>query len=199
MRRILLAAALSLSPLVVPVAAHAAAHDLILGGCGWEFEPSTSGATTWEGVIHDASATTDATGLPTAATVTCWAIVNGTEAPGTRFSYSGFGVQSGVDRVSFTAAEGDWVDLCEQVTFADGTTQLHGGCGDPNFYLPPQAVIDVLDIVFNDLDPLDCPALARLAGTYGPVTIAPDGDVYVADPLDLGLNPIYDCPPYGNF
>jgi hypothetical protein len=114
MRRILLAAALSLSPLVVPAAAHAAApHDLIVGGCGWEAEPSTGGGTTWKGVMYEHSVTTDSTGVPIGATVTCWIAVNGVEAPGTRISYSGFAVQAGVDRFSFTAGEFDPIQMCQ--------------------------------------------------------------------------------------
>jgi len=30
------------------------------------------------------------------------------------------------------------------------------------------------------------------------LVIEPDGDVYVFDPLNLGLNPFWDCPPYNN-
>ncbi len=42
-------------------------------------------------------------------------------------------------------------------------------------------------------DPLEvwlCPQLAAISGHYGPVYIAPDGDVYVNGDL------VYDCPPY---
>lgn len=207
MRRFLLAAALSLSPLVVPAAAHAAAHDLILGGCGWESAPRTGGATTWEGVMYDHSVTTDSTGVPTGATVTCWIAVNGVEAPGTRFSYSGFAVQAGVDRFSFTAEDFDPIQLCQQVTYADGSSGKYDGCdGALIFYFPPRNVTDILDIIDGDIDnayvsvidPLVCPELARLAGTYGPVTITPDGDVEVPDPLGLWDGPMYDCPTSSN-
>jgi hypothetical protein len=72
--------------------------------------------------------------------------------------------------------------------------------------MPPRIVTDILDIVDGDIyhayvsviDPLVCPKLVGLAGTYGPVTIAPDGDVDVPDPLDLWDGPMYDCPPYRN-
>jgi hypothetical protein len=44
-----------------------------------------------------------------------------------------------------------------------------------------------------------CPVLSHLAGNYpGGLSIHPDGDVYVPDPLGLGLNPVYDCPPVGS-
>lgn len=208
MRRILVAAtALFLGFLVVPEPAGAAPTDLIVGGCGWEFAQPPGEPGTYVGIGYDASVTTDPTGVPTDATVSCWVVVNGVEAPGTRFSYSGLGVQSGVDHFTFAAGDTDWFDLCESVTFADGTTQLHGACFDQNFQLPPQVILDVLDIVNGDVDnafvsvvdPAVCPALVRLAGTYGPVTIAPDGDVNVPDPLELFDGPVYDCPPYGNF
>ena len=46
----------------------------------------------------------------------------------------------------------------------------------------PQEVIDVI----GD----ECPVLASLAGTYGPVTINGEGDVYIDG------EPFWDCPPY---
>jgi len=55
------------------------------------------------------------------------------------------------------------------------------------------------DCLFEYGDTFVCPELVAQAGDYGPVVVKPDGDVYVADPLVTGLNPLYDCPPYGNY
>jgi hypothetical protein len=44
--------------------------------------------------------------------------------------------------------------------------------------------------VFPPVDPILCPVLASLRGVYGPVTIDPEGDVWVAG------EKVWDCPPY---
>ena len=199
MRRLLLVAVLLCSGAFVAPAAHAARPDVIHGGCFFDTvaDPSTAGGQI--GVIGDVSITR--TGaiptVPIGATVSCWIEVDGVEALGTRFSYSGFGVQAGVDRLSYAAADDQIVGGCESVTFADGTTQTYP-CPQPlgPFYVPPQPVTELLGEFFDFADPLVCTALSGAAGTYGPVTVRPDGDVYVLDPLSLGLNPLYDCPPY---
>lgn len=209
MKRVLLAAlALGVSAAVLPAAPASAAlgSDSIQGGCSFDTDQNailTGGRNA--GQISDLSVTTDATGAPTFATVSCWIIVNGVEAPGTRLSASGFGVQAGVATISFVSGDADWVGLCQQVEYGDGTVDTQ--CPiyqDPNF--PPQSVIDILDAVFGAVnsafvayvDPVVCPVLVQLAGSYpGGVTIAPDGDVFVSDPLDLfGGSPVEDCPPY---
>lgn len=204
MKKILLVTLAIAAASVGAPAAHAAGADTIHGGCFFDTDEQaivTSGQNV--GVIGDYSVTQDPSGLPTDATVTCSIIVNGVEAPGTRFSYSGAGVQNGVDRISYTAADTDWVDICQSVTFADGTTQTE--CppwSDPSF--PPQFVIDLLNGVFDAVnaaivgyvDPAVCPELVAAAGSYGPITIEPDGDVFVPDPVGLFDGPLYDCPPY---
>jgi hypothetical protein len=143
--------------------------------------------------------------------VTCWLEVNGVEAPGTRFGYVGTGVQAGVNPMTYTASNTDDVELCESVLFGDNTTTGDTCFPIDDIQIPPQVLWDAVDTVFavvNDAEGCNashdecsvvCAQLPRLAGTYGPVTIGPDGDVYVADPLGLGLNRLYDCPPYGNF
>jgi hypothetical protein len=202
-KRVVLAAfALGATALAGPTAAGAAAPDVIHGGCGFNTdEQATLTGGQNVGVIYDLSVTTtgDVPPLPIDATVTCWIEVNGVEAPHTRYSYSGPGVQAGADRISFAAGDTDTVWECESVTFADGTTQVMD-CPTP---IPPAEVppvvglLDAVNTVFvSYVDPVVCPVLAATAGTYGPITIAPDGDVYVPDPLALGLSPIYDCPPY---
>jgi hypothetical protein len=209
MRRILLVVlAFGATALVVP-AAHAASPDRLQGGCTWtsESRPDATGENL--GYIGDLSTTTDSNGTPIAATVTCWLRVNGVEAPGTRFGYAGTGAQAGINPISFYASNTEEIDLCYSVLFADNTT-IEDACFaiDP-IQIPPQVVWDTVDSVFALVDEVEgcnashdecsaiCPRLQLLAGAYGPVTIRPDGDVYVADPLGLGLNPVYECPPYG--
>jgi hypothetical protein len=211
MKRILVAAiALGMSVLVAPVA-NASSADSIYGGCFYD-NVSNAGpdGDQYVGVIGDLSVTTDGSGAPTAATVTCWIEVNGVEAPNTRFSYSGSGAQAGTDQTSFTALSTDTVRECQWVSYADGTTSSEPDCPEPiDVVVPPPGTVDtvfrtigpVLGLVLCADEPCAyvCPRLVPLAGSYGPVTIAPDGDVYVFDPLALGVNPIWDCPPYENF
>ena len=202
MRRILATViALGLSALVVP-AAHASDPDRILGGCFFDAN-SPAGSDAYTGVIGDKSVTLtgDWPPAPIGATVTCWIEVNGVEAPGTRHTYGDLSqpVQYGVDALTFTADPAAWIIECETVAFADGTTL--SGCPVEDGKLidierGDGLVYEILDDLFyRVLDPNVCPVLVQLAGSYpGGVTIAPDGDVYVPDPL--GLGPIYDCPPY---
>jgi hypothetical protein len=212
-KHLLVALALASGALALPPAAEAATADVIHGGCGYNTDQNatlTGGQNA--GIIYDLSVTTtgDTPPLPIDATVTCWITVNGVEAPGTRFSYSGAGVQAGVDRISFARTDGDYVYLCRSVAFADGTTDAQ--CppyGEPPF--PPQPVSNLLDVTFglvndalrlaNDaivssVDPVVCPVLQKLTGTYGPVTIGADGDVHIPDPIVLFNGVAYDCPPY---
>lgn len=193
MRRILLTVfTLGATGLAVP-AAHAASPDVIHGGCAYTADDDTNNLSSAPdkkvGVIYDVSATTDATGAPIAATVTCWLDVNGSEAPGTRFSYSGTGVQAGANPVTFTASyDASRVDLCYSVLFGDNTRT--GECiATTDEKIPAQVFWDALDVA----SAAGCLVLPLLPGTYGPVTIGPDGDVYLTDPLDVGFNPIYNC------
>jgi hypothetical protein len=203
MKRILIAAlGLSASLLAAP-AAQATTADTIHGGCFDDTVsgPSNDGVAT--GVIGDLSVTTDSSGALIGATVTCWIEVDGAEAPNTRFSYSGPGVQAGSNPISYTSSSADRVTTCQAVAYADGSSEA--SC-TPVTVVPiaPPECCDLVGTVFEILatyvDPAACPALAGLAGSYpGGITIGPDGDVYVPDPLGLGVNPIYDCPPYRNY
>jgi len=214
MKRLLLAVlALGASALAVPAGGAATVHDT-RGGCAFEsVEVTTHGEQ--RGLMYELSVTTDG-GIGTApigATVTCWIDVNGIEAPGTRHTYgdlNGPGVQAGADPISFTAHPHDFVNECQSVHYADGTTS------DPDFDcpaiapigFPPQAILDFLNFVERTAQgavcddhqaaacALLCPELGMLAGDYGPVTIAPDGDVVVIDDEELDYNPVFDCPPY---
>lgn len=202
------AAAVCATAVAIPTAS-AAGSDLIFGGCGFNTDENATvtGPDTNTGVIYDHSATFDATGLPTSATVSCQIQVNDVAAPGTTVSYSGFGLQAGANPISFTAAPDQSVSLCQRVVYGDGTdTGWVCPMTDPCFSVggcPPEALTLVEGIVNNAftsvIDPALCPVFAANAGDYGLVTINSDGDVDVADPLGLGLNPVYDCPPYGNF
>jgi hypothetical protein len=207
------ASVLAILGAVSPAASANSAGDTIHGGCFFNTDENavaTNGQN--QGVIGDLSATTDASGAPTGATVTCFIKVNGTEAPLTRHSYSGTGVQAGSDQILFTADSNATVLLCEDVTYADSTTETEICPAATSQDIPPQAVIDELNSIFDTLnaleistvDPVVCPVLVTLhgltgGGVPGVLEIRADGDVYVADPLGLGINPVYDCPPYGNF
>jgi hypothetical protein len=102
--------------------------DQLKGGCGFDTnsQPTLTGGQN-VGVMYEASVSLHASGLPSTATVSCWIEVNGVEAPGTRTSQSGNGVQEGEATLSFTASGNDQVQLCQQVTFADGSTWVQDG------------------------------------------------------------------------
>jgi hypothetical protein len=181
------------------------------GGCRYEYTNGVVAGDTWVGVQIERSVTTtgDSPATPIGATVTCWIQVNGVTAPGTTHSYGDVagvtGVQAGVTPISFTAAPAEIVSPCESVAFADGTTTLPlcFALGD-TIELVPQIVKDTINQVIDGwclvcpetVDQVVCPVLVQLSGRYGSVTIEPDGDVDVPDPLDLGTTRIYDCPPY---
>ncbi|MDQ1700514.1 MAG: hypothetical protein QOG34_2377 [Frankiaceae bacterium] len=206
-----LALASSTAALPLP-AASAASPDKMAGSCFFEAEQSALTADQNVGVIGDHSVTTDSTGAPTGATVTCWLAVNGAEVEGTRFDYSGFGVQAGIHQISFPLAPDDSLGLCQTVTYADGTVDDWGCATLDATTIPPQAIIDLIndlltvcdgwgcggcgDYVSACVEPVLCAESAEHAGDYGPVVVRPDGDIYVLDPLGLGLNPFLDCPPY---
>jgi hypothetical protein len=203
--RILLTIAVLGATAVVAPSASAASTDSTTGGCAFFTNaPPLLGSTTYTGVVYDVSATQDAHGLPTGATVSCQVQVDGVAAPGTTFSYSGYGEQAGADPVSYEARDDQIVNLCQRTVYADATdTGWICAVTDP-FFFPPQPVLDLLDFVFDtvngvliwDVDPRVCPIFAAHPGTYGPITIQPDGDIYIADPIGLAGNPFYDCPPY---
>ncbi|MDQ1685721.1 MAG: hypothetical protein QOC82_2458 [Frankiaceae bacterium] len=194
---------------VAPVAS-AAGGDTIRGGCFFTSDEVVATNETGGnaiGAIGDQSFTQDAAGLPVDATVSCQIRFNDVPAPGTTFSYSGIGVQAGVDTISFTIPPLSQESLCQRAVFADGTDTgwnctLSFGCACPppaDFVAALHALLaPVTDLLAPYVDPAACPVLAANAGSYGPVTIKPDGDVYLLDPLAPRLNPIYDCPPHGN-
>lgn len=194
-----LLAALALGAGVLAAPAGATTSDTIHGGCFFEIIDNHALAGEYQGVVGDVSVTTDGSGAPTGATVTCW-LKNyfGGELAGTRFSYSGTGVQAGTDQVTVAESEGDVVVECQAVSYADGSSESH--CDDlpQQITIPPgccdtDLVSWALQTWEDDIDPTACPLLASQAGTYpGGVTIDATGDVTAPDPIGL----LYDCPPY---
>ncbi|MDQ1683902.1 MAG: hypothetical protein QOC82_639 [Frankiaceae bacterium] len=191
----------------VALPAGAATAGSTSGGCGYNSDPTRDSGTTYAGVIYDISVTRDTFGLPIGATVSCKIQVNGVDAPGTTFSYSGYGVQAGADPISFEVPDVDPVKLCQRTVYADGTDTGWACQGGAELPFPPQQWIDAInfvvgvvnDIVAWDVNPYACPILAAHAGTYGPITIDAQGDVFIngiPDPLLLGLNgQLNDCSP----
>jgi hypothetical protein len=140
-----------------------------------------------------ARVTTTHADAPHAATVDCYLYVNGVAVDHLFVAGTPAGVEAGAKTTTFVAAPADVVSLCTTVTYNNGSGPVDTFCGNAiTIQIPPQAVIDLLN---GTLDPLLCPILASLAGTYGPITIDNTGDVTI-NPDPLGLNPIYDCPPY---
>jgi hypothetical protein len=192
---------------MAPAMAASSLGDTHHGGCFFNTDENAVATNSQnQGVIGDLSVTVDGNNQPTGADVTCTITVNG--IPQVSKTYSGNPVQAGSDQVVFTASDTDAVQLCQTITYADHSTE--SSCGDATSQqIPPQQVIDALNGIFDTLtafeistvDPIVCPVLVTLhgvtgGGVPGVVEIHADGDVYVADPLSLGINPVYDCPPY---
>ena len=139
------------------------------------------------------------------ATIRCYIAVNGGEASSTP---TGTGVTAG--RLTYSAGDTD------VVTFHAEYCTSHG-CTTHDYEtvrqeIPPQEVWDLLfalaetldaalapvfDAITNIektvIDPAVCPVLAGLAGTYGPVTINAQGDIFIDGEA------FWDCPPYDIF
>jgi len=208
-RTLLACVAVGASVLAAP-AAHAAVPNVLHGGCFVDTvgHPLVTGDTQ-VGVIGDLSVTTtgDLPPMPIGATVTCSIEVNGVVVPAATHSYGDSrvpGIQAGTDPLTYTAGQFDTVDLCQSVVFADNTTWDECVVLGDNIQIPPQTVVDtwnafwdVFDpFVLEMLKPLVCPPLAAMSGGYGPVIIAPDGDVSVIDPFVDEELVLLDCPPF---
>jgi len=185
-------------------AAASAGTDTIIGGCSFDTNTAPQVSNTARGVIYDVSATFDATGAPTDATVTCALDVNGVIDPNTTLTASGFGEQAGAAQVTFDDEPGTSVVLCQRVQYADGYDTGMDCAFEPPPPLPLTEIINFLidtetQLFVNDADPVVCPILISRQGDYLGASIKPDGDLYVLDPLDLFGGPVYDCPPYGDF
>lgn len=120
--------------------------------------------------------------------VRCYTAVNGSEVSSTPTG-SGIAFAATAGRLTYSAGETDVVTFHAEVC----TTR---GCFTDNyeterFQIPPQEVIDAINaIVIEHIDPALCSILDDLAGTYGPVVINEQGDIYVDG------SPEWDCPPY---
>ena len=192
-----------LTTIVAPAAS--AASDEYQGGCF--LEPVNSSPLTapneYTGVLGDLSVTDHDTTDPgpVNAKVVCTLYVNGMDVAQATFGDGTAPVQAGAQHVTFSAGPADDLWLSTVVYFADGTVQNNCQWCEQ---VPPQWVLDDYNGIFTDIngvfirwiDPAICPALVSLAGTYGPLTIGPDGDVNVPDPLGFGLDPVENCPPY---
>lgn len=187
----------------LPTPSQTASGYTIRGGCLFlTFEQDVSTNGTNEGVIGDASVTTNPAGAPASATVTCYIKVNGTEVAGTRSTYSATtapGVEAGMNPISFVAQATDVFALCQDVTFSTGL-RMPERCVEATVQqLPPQPLLDAKQVADQLVDPVVCPILVSLhsatgGNVLGQVFIEPDGDTYV--PFLLGTDPVYDCPPY---
>jgi hypothetical protein len=190
MRTPLLAAMALAAVAATAPAASASTRDVIHGGCFAvlvDIPEITNSA--FVGLIGDASVTTDrASNQPSGATVTCQLQVNNAVVtPGTATA-TGTGVQAVVQQAALVAAESDIVEICQQVQYADGSSDPSSCRTLTSAKVLPNAVRDLAESL---LDPVLCPLLASLRGTYGPVAIGADGDVKVASQR------VVDCPPKG--
>lgn len=149
--------AASIVMLAAPVTvAHADPGDTLRGGCAFDPWPQpflTNGHN--EGVILDLSESQEAAGGPSVATVDCFVVVNGVEVPGTRVTASGDGVQENAAWITFTTTRTDGFGLCQQVTFADGSTWNSPDGNNPfcpadaGPQFPPQVVVDEIQAVYD--------------------------------------------------
>ena len=184
MRPFVLAAALvaCLAP-----AAHAGSDSTYVGGCSLgEVREDPLHPGYWiaeidvEAVVY--SPTPEAN--PVWATFTCHLEVNGVAQQAPAFAANGAVAVVGGGPVTY--AMSDYVLLCQRVDFIGpgDTTPTVDFCHTRGLPWEPWPIVDPL------VDPVVCPVLAALQGTYGPVSVNEQGDVYVD-----GV-PYYDCPPY---
>ena len=196
-------------------AANADSSDTRHGGCFFNTDANqTVTQNENQGVIGvDAEMITPANTPDANAEIDCKIQVNGADAPGTEIDVhaNAAGVVSGQQQIIFDDQAGTLPSaLCENDISGDGSSSGWVCEGSMTITIPPQVVLDLLDTIFNTLDGLEvqfvdptvCPLLVDIhnatgGGVQGVLYIASDGDVLVADPLNLGLNPVDDCPPYG--
>jgi hypothetical protein len=175
------------------------------GGCFFEADShaDVTQPDTFVGVLGARVVTTDDNN-PDSADIHCDLQVNGATVAALDIAGNANGAESGVKQTTFVAHPNDVVTLLTTITDSDesNVSDTFGGASiRPQ--APPQEVVELLDDLFfiidgvftGVIDPNTCPTLASLHGTYGPITIAADGDVTI-DPDPLDLNPIDDCPPY---
>jgi hypothetical protein len=185
----------------VPASAHGDSH--YRGGCGFDtVSPQVVDPDRYTGVAYARVVVySRGHGNVVTATVSCVLKVNGVVVPDATVSGSGAGVVAFAGRVEFTAHDTDTVNLCDVVDYTSDETPTETVCAHTTqAQMPPQDVIDTLDLTFRALnavlwaaqppvDPLVCPVIAALAPGVGPLTVR-DGDLY------LGSEWLWDCPPY---
>ena len=184
--------ALALGALGAP-GAHAGSDSRFEGGCSFvsmSTEAVVPGQHVGEIDIETLVYSPTPEANPVWATVTCYIAVNGVPQPGTLVAGSGAVVVTGGGVVRYDAADDDFVTICTQIDFTGpgDTTATVTGCpingGDPGW--PPPFFWDAL---WGIVDPVVCPVIAAAQGTYGPVDVDEQGDIFVNGEL------LYDCPP----
>ncbi len=194
------ALALGLLALTAP-SAPAADQSWSRGDCGFDTvqAPSLTGDT-WTGIGYaDVVVYSSTHGNVVNATVTCELRVNGV----TQMTVSGSGTSVVVfaTPMSFHAAVTDVVSFCTVVDYTSDTTPTTVDCGAAvETQVIPQWTVDLIDWVIDvanyaivsEVDPRVCAAFQAFAPGSDPVTITPEGDVYIAGEF------FWDCPPYEN-
>jgi hypothetical protein len=182
-------AATAVALLTPMTSASADQGDTLKGGCGVNAN-----------VIYVAAFSQEASGTPSTATVSCWIDVDGVEQPDTRLTSTANGLVAGERQIVYTAAESGVARVCQQVTFADGSTWT---ARDGNVGTDCQPAATVAVTSPDSFDSVLCPLFIALyaetdGGILGVLRIHSDGDLYVAQPLGVGYIRVYDCPPHGN-
>ncbi|MDQ1686591.1 MAG: hypothetical protein QOC82_3328 [Frankiaceae bacterium] len=177
--------------------------DTITGGCHFHTDAQQQATQNQNtGVIEASAVMRTSAGLPDAgAWVHCKIQVNGVDAPDTQLDApaNAAGIVQGQKPISFDDQNGTLPSaLCEKDDWGDTDTSGWYCRASIEIQVPPQEVIDLLN---NTVDPIVCPVLKTIGqqtggNIAGVITIGPDGDVSIPDPLNLGINPVYDCPPY---
>jgi hypothetical protein len=161
-----------------------AAGDTIVGGCfAAVAEQEVVTNSQFQGEIAIAALTSDANG-PSQARIDCWIAVNDVEQPGTRITDDSFGGHVKMQQITYSAVDGDRINLCEDVFFWSDFHDTGEICQPTVIIkdLPDVSNLGVgpLNKVFeNYIDPIVCAILGR------------DLD----DPFGV-LGKVYDCPPY---
>ncbi len=193
------ALALGLLTLTAPSALAAPNDSKSVGHCGFDtLNQQNVSETAWTGVLYAAVGVFSyAHGNVVTARVTCEIRVNG--VPQVSASGAGAGLVAFAAPVTYEADVTDVVSLCTIVDYTSDPTPTSVACPEATTTrLPPQETIDLLSYVLGwvngavvgYVDPAACAAFQALAPGHGPVSITPEGDVYV------GGEYFWDCPPY---
>ena len=189
-------AGLAVGALALNAPAASAGHATVNCRFNAVSQATATGQDTWEGaaegyIVGNAGE---------AVSIRCVVKVNGAVRAATAWG-SGTTAATTADRVTYVRTLTEVTQLCAQYTTAHGPGET---CfATTTTQIPPQEVIDALDAVFDLLtevektviDPVVCPVLQSLNGSYGPIEIKPGtggtgGDVYINGEL------WWDCPTY---